>query len=99
VETLAMFIKVLKDAEVITNQNQTSLFKIVAGIFQTPQSQNISPASFKNKYYEADQKSRKAVENLLYLMLKKIKALHFIPLLLFIEWSDLIDSMDVLMVA
>ena len=65
VPQLAYSIRLLKEAGIITNQNQTELIRFFSQYFSTPRNQNLSSESLRIKYYNNDRSSIRFVQGIL----------------------------------
>lgn len=73
VPQLAFVVKILKDAGVIKNHNQTDVIKFFAQNFSTEKNKNISAESLRIKYYTAETSAIRSVQELLNKLLQQIK--------------------------
>lgn len=65
VPQLAYSIRLLKEAGIITNQNQTELIRFFSQYFSTPRNKNLSSESLRIKYYNNDRSSVRFVQEIL----------------------------------
>ena len=64
VPQVAYFIRILVDTGVIQNKNHKELLTFFANYIKTKKTQNISPDSFRSKYYNVEESAKKVVRNL-----------------------------------
>lgn len=75
VSQLAIFIRLLVETGIIKNKNQMDVIKFYASTTQSKRTENISPESFRTKYYNIDESSREAVKHLIIHLLNHINKL------------------------
>lgn len=65
VPQLAYSIRLLKEAGIITNPNQTELIRFFSQHFSTPRNQNVSSESLRIKYYNVERSSVRSIQGIL----------------------------------
>ena len=73
VSQVALFIKILVEAEAIINKNQRELIEFFAAKIKTKQTNQISPESLRTKYYNTDERTIEVVKHTLIKLLNKIQ--------------------------
>lgn len=73
VPQLAFVVKILKEAGVIKNSNQTDVIRFFAKNFSTEKIKNISPESLRIKYYSAESSAVRSVRDVLNKLLSHTK--------------------------
>ncbi|MCK5170776.1 MAG: hypothetical protein KAQ75_12940 [Bacteroidales bacterium] len=63
VPQVAYFIRILVETGIIQNKNHKELLTFFANYIKTKKTQNISPDSFRSKYYNVEESARKAVRD------------------------------------
>jgi hypothetical protein len=68
VPVLALFIRLFKEAEIVTNTNQTEVLKFFATHFTTLRKSVLSYGHLHSKYYDSDEGTKKRVYDYLMVM-------------------------------
>ena len=76
VAQMAQLLRTLYDAGVFGEANQRDLFRLLATNFRTARQENISGKSLADKYYNAEDSTRQAVEKLVAKMLAQLRTPH-----------------------
>ncbi|WP_133159373.1 hypothetical protein [Solitalea longa] len=72
VPQIAYFARLMIDANVYLNTNQTEVLKILSRTYSTSKAEQISPISLRSKFYSEDESTRESVKELLIKLLNEV---------------------------
>ncbi len=73
VSQLALLIRLLKEIQLIKNKNLTGVFEFFSSYFETKGSADLSPGSFRSKFYKTDENTKSFIKETLIKLLNQVQ--------------------------